>query len=198
MPRLRMNPKFRRGFKTWADNQALEVRAQLGLKEHAPICAFDLCQLLKIPIYTPSDFLGLSDEYKNILLNEKPCCWSAVTIPVGESYIIVHNPTHTPARQQSNLMHELAHILCGHKISESKEIIELPECLRDFNEEKENEANWLGSCLQLPRPALLYCLRHKMNIDDIAKQYNCSTEMAKYRINITGVKIQMNRFKCHL
>lgn len=71
MPRLRMNPKFRRGFKTWADNQALEVRAQLGLKEHAPISAFDLCQLLKIPIYTPSDFLGLSDEYKNILLNEK-------------------------------------------------------------------------------------------------------------------------------
>jgi len=121
-----------------------------------------------------------------------------VTIPVGESYIIVHNPTHTPARQQSNLMHELAHILCGHKISESKEIIELPKCLRDFNEEKENEANWLGGCLQLPRPALLYCLRHKMNIDDIAKQYNCSTEMAKYRINITGVKIQMNRFKCHL
>jgi hypothetical protein len=190
-----MNPKFRRGFKTWADNKALEIRTQLGLKDCDPVCAFDLCRLLDIPVCTPFDIQGLPSEYLKALLNEGSEYWSAATIPVGKSFIIIHNPTHTPARQQSNLMHELAHILCEHKLSESKEIMGLPECLRDFNEDKENEADWLGGCLQLPRPALWYCLRRGMSMEDIAKQYNCSVEMAQYRINITGVKIQMARFK---
>lgn len=154
-----------------------------------------MCRLLNIPIYTPSDIPGLSNEYQAELLNDGASHWSAVSIFNGTSHIIIHNPTHTPARQQSNLMHELAHILCEHKLSESEKIVGLPEALRDFNEEKENEANWLGGCLQLPRPALLYCMRKGLSIDDIATHYNCSVEMAQYRINITGVKIQMARFK---
>lgn len=196
MPLLPMKIKFRRGFKKWVDEKALDIRKQLGKSNYAPICAFDLCKLLRIPVYTPRDIQGLSSQYIDNLLNDGSSHWSAVTIPIKKNeYIIIHNPIHTPARQQSNLMHEIAHILCGHCLIGSKKIAGLPECLRDFNEDQENEADWLGGCLLLPRPALLFCLQRGMSVEAIASRYNCSVEMAKYRINITGAKIQMNRYR---
>jgi hypothetical protein len=174
----------------------------MGLKEYSPVCAFDLCKFLKVPVYVPSDVPGLASHYLVSLTNdESSSCWSAVTIPVGDDdHIIIHNPTHAGARQQSNLMHEIAHILCEHTKAQDTGNIGLGGCLRSIDGEKEDEAEWLGACLQLPRPALLYCLKRGMNEADIALRYNCSSEMARYRINITGVKHQLEHTKrrtCH-
>lgn len=67
--------------------------------------------------------------------------------------------------------------------------------LRNLDVEQENEAEWLGSCLQLPRPALIYSLKRSMTIEQIAEYYNCSNDMVQYRINITGVKKQLSYMK---
>lgn len=189
MPLQQKKIKYKRGFKKWTDEKVVELRKELGLYASSPLCAFKLCEYLKIPIFEPSNVQGLSDEILNELLVNGSSHWSAATIPISdENFLIIHNPTHSPARQQSNLMHELAHILCKHEVSEKVKNTGLSGFLRNFDEEQENEAEWLGACLQLPKPALIVSLKKKMSLEEIAKHYNCSLEMAQYRINISGVK----------
>lgn len=184
--------KYKRGFKKWTDEKVIEIRKELGLYASSPLCAFQLCNHLNIPILEPSDVQGMSQEHLDVLLNSGVSDWSAATIPLpNEKFIIIHNPNHSEGRQQSNLMHELAHIICKHKVSQSKLQTGLTGFLRNLDEQQENEAEWFGSCLQLPRPALLYSLKKNMTIDNMASHYNCSTEMVQYRINITGVKRQL-------
>lgn len=196
MPLQQKKIKYKRGFKKWTDEKVVELRKQLGLYPSSPLCAFKLCEFLKIPILEPSSVQGLSEEQLNELLGNGSSYWSAVTIPLKDGkYIIVHNPTHSQARQQSNLMHELAHILCEHKVSEKTKNTGLSGFLRNLDEEQEDEAEWLGSCLQLPRPALIYSLKKEMTFEKIAEHYNCSLEMVQYRINITGVKRQLAYMK---
>jgi hypothetical protein len=195
MPQPQKKINFRRGFKKWADEKVVQLRIELGLYASSPLCAFRLSEFLNIPILEPSSVQGLTEEQLSDLLGNGSSHWSAATIPLNDGkYIIVHNPTHSPARQQSNLMHELAHILCEHKVAEETKHIGLSGFLRNLNEEQENEAEWLGACLQLPRPALLYSLKKQMSLEEIATKYNASIDMVKYRINITGVQKQIKYF----
>lgn len=193
MPRQQNKPKFRRGFKKWSDEKAKEFREIIGIKHTEPLCAFELCNHLKIPVFTPKQISGLDNKIVDHLLGKGKNYWSAATVPLSlNKYFIIHNPTHTPARQQSNLMHELAHIICEHKIPDSERILGLSGFLRHHNQEQEDEAEWLGACLQLPRPALVWALRRGMSEMDISDYYNASIEMVKYRINITGVRKQIS------
>ena len=160
MPQAKKKTQFKRGFKKWSDDKATELRVILDLTETSPLCAFDICNKLHIPIIEPNQIKGLSSNNLDILLNSGSSQWSAATIPISESQnLIVHNPKHSSARQQSNLMHELAHIVCKHKVSEDQMKLGLSGFLRNHNKEQEDEAEWLGSCLQLPRPALLWALK---------------------------------------
>lgn len=185
--------RFKRGFKKWSDDKAIEFRKNLGLNTYDPLCAFELCKYLDIPLYTPHEIPGLGSDDIEVLLNSGSSHWSAVTIPFGKGkYIIIHNPCHSPERQQSNLMHEMAHIICGHEVSQEKMALGLAGYLRNFDEEHENEANWLGACLQLPRQAISRALYNGMGIIDISNHYNASIEMVNYRINITGLRRQFS------
>lgn len=193
MSQQKKKGKFRRGFKKWANDTAIEFREKLELYASSPLCAFELCEFLNIPLLTPNDIVGISEKDIKTLLTHGSSHWSAATIPLpNEKYIIIHNPNHSSGRQQSNLMHELAHVLCKHKVPKEKNELGLSGFLRNFEEEQENEADWLGSCLQLPRPALLWCLKKGMSIQEISDKYNASIEMVNYRINITGVKKQLS------
>lgn len=188
--------KFKRGFKKWSDEKSIELRNKLGQTDISPLCGFELCKFFEIPIFTPSDIKGQDPSMLNHLLMEGSSDWSAATIPIGnDKYWIIHNNIHAHPRQQSNLMHELAHIICGHKIDQAKLNLGLSGFLRDYNEEQENEAEWLGACLQLPRPALLWALKKRMSQQEIADYFNASLEMTRYRINITGVKSQIHYTK---
>ncbi|GGD11382.1 ImmA/IrrE family metallo-endopeptidase [Hyunsoonleella pacifica] len=196
MSQQQRKPKLRRGFKTWSDKKSVECRKWLGLSAVAPLCGFELCENLKIPVLTPKDVKGQNPILLENLLGEGSNIWSAATIPLGNNkFWIIHNDTHSSPRQQSNLMHELAHIICEHKVDESKLKLGLSGFLRDFDEEQENEAEWLGACLQLPRPALLWALKKGMSQKDIANYFNASEEMTRYRINVTGVMSQLHYAK---
>lgn len=188
--------KLRHGFKKWSDEKSVSIRKELGLYAFSPLSAFDLCKHLNIIVLSPNQVAGMSEAYLNNLLGVGSGSWSAATVPINDDkHLIVHNTTHSLARQQSNLMHELAHIICGHKISEDIRNTGLASFLRCHDADQENEAEWFGACLQLPRPALLYSLKKKMTVEDIADYYNSSIEMTKYRINITGVNKQISYFR---
>lgn len=187
---------FKRGFKTWADKKSIEIRKDLGLNSNDALCAFDLISHLNIPLFVPQDFKELDQKHLDELLGNGKEHWSAATIPLKDNKcLIIHNPEHSSQRQQSNLMHELAHVLCEHKVDAEIKETGLAGLLRHHNQEQENEANWFGSCLQLPREALIWALKQKMTETEISNHFNASEEMVKYRINISGVKVQLGRMK---
>lgn len=185
--------KFIRGFKTKADKLSVSLREELGLKYYEPICAFDLCKHLDIKVLTPKEVPELLPRDIHQMDSDIEI-WSALTFPLGnEKNLIIHNPQHSSRRQQSNLMHEISHVLCGHKVSKDPIVLMLSGFLRNHNENDEREAEWLGSCIQLPRAALLWALKRGMDNEEIAEYYNASDDMVRYRINITGVNKQIQR-----
>ena len=104
--------------------------------------------------------------------------------------LIVHNDYHSAKRQQSNLMHELAHIILKHQISEEAAKLCFLYGLHYFNAEQENEAKFLGACLQITRPGLLWALKKEYTIEQISDYFNASIEMVQFRLNKSGVNKQ--------
>jgi Zn-dependent peptidase ImmA (M78 family) len=61
---------------------------------------------------------------------------------------------------------------------------------RSCRPDEEAEATALGRTLLLPRPPLLSAARRNATVEQIAKQYGLSLEIAPYRYNTTGVATQ--------
>lgn len=183
-----------RGFKANAERIALQFRKDLNLDHSDPLCGFKLAEHLKITVYKPTDIFPPGTDVKKLVGTEnKNNGWSALTMKQADnSTIIIHNHLHAPSRQQSDIMHELAHIICEHKYETHKDI-PLPTTMREFNLQQEEEANYLGSTLQITRESLLWALKRGMEIIAIAEHFNASSAMVKLRINSTGVLTQLNR-----
>jgi Zn-dependent peptidase ImmA (M78 family) len=185
---------FKRGFKSWCERIALEKRAELGLDLTDPLKPESLAADLGITIWTPSDVPGLSVESLRVLVDGDPESWSAVTLRLANTDLIIVNSAHSHGRLASNLMHELAHVLLGHTptrvdVTEDQQLL-----LRTHDPEQEEEASWLAGCLLLPRPCLVSILRRWGVNRDAARQYGVSLEMLTYRIRVTGVEIQARRY----
>ena len=108
---------------------------------------------------------------------------------MNDKKYIIHNPTHSLARQESNIMHEVSHAICKHQLKELEYAIKgmvIP--LREYDHVQEAEAEHLGACLQLPRTALVhhYCILKRSN-EQIAQIFNASKKMVSFRLSVTGV-----------
>ncbi|MCU0435375.1 MAG: ImmA/IrrE family metallo-endopeptidase [Bacteroidia bacterium] len=194
MPQGKRNKiQLRRGFKTEAEKKSIEFRKQMSLNSFDRLSATQLAEYFGIPIYTPQEIEGLSTQHLNTLLVTGHDCWSAAVIPLPDKkHIIIHNPKHSSVRQESNLMHELAHVICEHNCEEEDNYIGLPNIFRKYNEVQEDEANWMAGCLHIPREGIVWALKKGMTEAEIGEHFHASMDMVKYRINITGVRAQMN------
>lgn len=184
---------LKRGFKANSERLAIDYRDKLLLHSCSPLCAFKLAEYLEIPVYAATDFLTAPDDINRLSgAGGYDCEWSALTMPAQSGKrIIIHNPYHSSARQQSNVMHELAHIICKHERKESSINVPIPLGMRHFDEEQEEEAKCLGATLQITRPGLVWAQERKMNNAEIAAHFNASPEMVAYRLNTSGVTKQM-------
>lgn len=183
-----------RGFKAEAERTAVKFRKELELEPHSPLCGFALAKHLNISVYTACDFYGPNTDLTPLVgTNTKDSGWSALTMNVsnGEK-IIIHNHLHASTRQQSDLMHELAHIICNHSSPDLYKNINLPDFMRGFDAQQEEEAKYLGSTLQISREGLIWAIKKRMDVPAIAEHYNASTSMVNLRINSTGVKKQLS------
>lgn len=185
--------KFKRGFKTDAEKKAIFFRNELGLHAYDPLPAIHLSEYLKIKVITPGNILEKSSNSYRVLMDSKE--WSALTLTCQSgNRIIIHNNKNSKNRQESDLMHEIAHVICNHDTPDRNRIDGVDILLRSFNEQQEKEAEWLGGCLQLPREALLWHLRKNRSVEEIAEYFTASEEMVRFRINSTGVKQQVSRW----
>jgi len=185
--------RFVRGFKAWCENTAVQIRKRHGVEASAPLSARQLAEEMGISIVNLEAVPGLETETVSYLSSAVGDEWSAVTVHCADKQIIIVNPRHSEARQSSNIMHELAHIIRSHKPAQIHTYGEL--ALRDFDELQENEANWLAGCLLLPRDALLQIARQNMDPSPTLERFNVSKSLYNYRLNVSGVRRQLSMAK---
>lgn len=180
---------LKRGFKANAERLARQYREVLHIHPCAALCAFKLAEYLQVPLCKSAEFLNLPDEIATLsAASGIDCGWSALTmVAKSGTRIILYNEYHSEARQQSDIMHELAHVICKHERQQKEYDFEIPFGMREFDEVQEEEAICLGSTLQLPSPALLWAKKRNMTHIEIATHFNASQDMVKYRLNMTGV-----------
>jgi IrrE N-terminal-like domain len=176
---------YKRGFKKWADEKSVSLRHELNLRHYESLSPTVLAKHLGLEILVPSELPNMTNDILKGLFKDNSS-WSAVTIGVGKPSLIIHNDTHSFERQNSNIFHEIAHVLCGHEMCEFGDL-NCPIPLRKYDEVQENEANWLGFCLHLPVSSLIVCGKKNYTLTQISNAYSASMELVKYRMNVTGL-----------
>jgi Zn-dependent peptidase ImmA (M78 family) len=139
---------------------------------------------------TPNDLRGLPAEILDQLTRKDPHGWSAVSFTVEEQVTIIYNDRNSSGRQSSDIMHELSHIILDHEPSQVILSVDGSLGMRSFDAKQEDEANWLGWTLLLPRPALTRCIYLGLSTAQIAIDYDVSEQLVRYRAGITGVHRQ--------
>ena len=186
-------PTLERGFKAWSERTATAVRREHGLSPTEPLDPLQLAARLGVRIVSPDNYPDLPSDIRVQLLERDPTGWSAATLFVGDTAIVVYNPEHSEGRQRSDIIHELAHIMLEHDPATVVFSEDGQMATRTFDQKQEDEANWLGWTLLLPRNALIAARQSRMAKAQIARTYGVSEKLVGYRLQVTGVDMQMRR-----
>lgn len=187
-----MKIKLRRGFKTEAEKYACDYRAELNLGKTAPLDMFRLAEHLAIPTHPLSKLKDhLSTEIYEVFTMADKKVFSAVTLyEKGSKCFILYNDANAKARQQSDVAHELSHVILGHS---PNEFINYSTGGRHYDELLEDEANCLAGVLLVPKDAAFQLLKSKISYIEAAEKYQISEQMIRKRINESGAAKVMAR-----
>lgn len=184
---------FRRGFKTWCETVACEKRRALKIPLTAPLDPRLVAKDMRVAVRYIEQIPNLDAATTPQLTVYDPEVWSALTVCHNGRYLIVLNSAHAKTREANTLMHELAHLIIGHKPARLDITDDGLMILSSYDKQHEDEANWLAAALLLPREALLHARRVGMTNDAAAAHYGCSTALFTMRIQTTGVDVQIRR-----
>jgi hypothetical protein len=181
---------MQRGFKAEAERLAARLRSDLGVSPNVRMDVDELARHLRVEVRSASDLVSPTDLDR--LNSIQPGAFSAATFHLPNGRVVaVTNPVGTTrARRDSDLSHELAHVILRHDVRQVERIGGLT--FFSCNAAQEEEANWLAGCLLLPRPLLLSEARQGLNVEQIAAKHNVSVPMARFRLNASGVYFQVN------
>ncbi len=182
-----------RGFKAWAERTSASLRKELGLNSIEALDPKDLAECLGVNLCTPPDIPGVPREVLNQLLEKDPWGWSAVSHVSEGRALVIYNPKHSAGRQASDIIHELAHIILDHDPGKMIMSQDGTMVMRSYDRKQEEEANWLGWSILLPREALLSAMRLRLSNSQIAKKYGVTEDLVEFRLRVTGVKAQFGR-----
>jgi Zn-dependent peptidase ImmA (M78 family) len=175
--------KLEPAFKRRCEAIAVDLRHNFQLRPFDPLPAEQLLNSLSGKAVTPDQTQNVPTESINHLNSHED--WSAGIIQLDPLLIMVH-PNHLPERRQSDLMHELSHILLNHPMIGFSPDTGLP--LRDAR--CEEEATYLGSCLQIPRLGLQWASQRGFTATQIAAHFGASLQMVTFRCNMTGIRVK--------
>ena len=184
---------FRRGFKSQCERRAVEYRKQLGLHQTAPLSAAALAKHLGVTVWSTKDIAALSANDMRVLNNEQDDSWSALTMRVGTSNLVLFKPVSSTGRRNSVIMHELSHIILGHELAEACILDDGSLVPGNFSQDQEDEAEAHAGTLLLPRPDLLAIQNSGTPPQLSCERYQVSREMLTWRTRMTGVAYQMRR-----
>lgn len=178
---------MRRGFKADAERLAAKVRDEMGLGISDPLDAIELAGHIGVAV-RPADELTTLAKLR-ALEELQPGAFSACTFQVNGRSTVVYSPLASKGRTQSDIAHEIAHILLGHEVKAVETLGGVSFFTCDADEEQ--EANWLAGCLLLPRALLVDAARRGLDSAAIARDYAVSEQMAAFRLRTTGVTRQI-------
>jgi uncharacterized protein DUF955 len=187
---------FRRGFKSWSERVSLGFRRDLGLDGVSALDPQALARQLGILVWTPQEVArlgGLDKIHLDQLLVHDKSSWSAVTIFDRGHRVIIVNSAHVPVRQNSDIMHEIAHMVLEHEPARVDMTEQRLMILDSYDKTQESEADWLSSALLVPRDPLLFVLSRNPSTDYAASQFNVSNDMINWRRQKTGIDVQLQR-----
>lgn len=183
--------QLRRGFVTWCENAARGYRRDLGLQPHDPLDPQKLAALLKIQILTPTGIPDVPQKALHQLLKKDSDSWSAVTLTVGETSVVILNDTHKLTRQNSDLAHELSHVILKHEPAQMFVTGDGKMVMNHYNPVHEEEAGRLSGTLLVPRDGLLYWIGQGYDDGQLAKHFMVSGQLLTMRKNLSGVARQL-------
>jgi len=188
---------LRYGFKAQAERISAAARQALGVSPLAPLDAKRYASHVGVHILTLEE-LNLTEKARRQLLEVDPTSWSGMTIRESGLIGVLVNPTHSPERQASTMMHELSHVVLNHvpvRVDVSPAGILL---VSEYSADDEDEANWLSGALLLPRDALKHYREKGWSTAKVIAHFGISQQMYDWRIRMTGVDIQMRRARASL
>ncbi len=171
--------------KKGAEDIAKEVWAELGIAHPDVIDIQMYAESLGIPVFTIgslSNIDGLDVAYFKGVSQSK---LSAYTIMFGfQERVIFYNDAHHIHRQRSSIAHELAHALLMHEPTSPL----TSNGARNFDRPMEEEADFLGAALLVPRPRAIQAAKQKLSDDEVAEDFNVSAQLAGWRMGISGAR----------
>jgi hypothetical protein len=170
--------KHRRGFVKESEEYALEFREELNLKPHDALDPIELANWLCVPVVALSEHPTIRPEEKQYFATIGQDDFSAATINLRTRREIIHNDSHHPFRQNSNVAHELAHIILGHPPKPPM----LKDGCRNFDKRLEREAHDLGFTLLVPKPAALYAVENIRDDEQACEFYGVSNSLLTFRV----------------
>jgi Zn-dependent peptidase ImmA (M78 family) len=178
---------LRRGFLAEAERYAARIRCDLGQTPTSILSIEDAAKHLGIRIIAADELIDVArlQELERI----QAFAFSACTFDLDGLKVVVFNPIRTAERRASDVGHEISHVLLGHELSAFRTIAGMP--FRTCDPDQEEEATNLAGTLLLPRPLLLSAVRRGLGVEDIAQRYSVTVEMARFRLNRTGVAKQI-------
>ena len=178
------------GFKSKANRIAVGLRQQLGLAPQSPIDIHALAGHLGISVVPLSNFSQWCPDQVAQLTQHDAGGFSASLISFGDGRrMIIVNDDHSPARQNSDIAHEIGHTLLAHPL----EVLSSMMDCRDFDPNLESEADHLGGYLLVPNQAAWRIVHSGMGHELAQATYGVSRQMLTWRLNMSGARQRLRR-----
>lgn len=163
----------------------------MGRSATEALLASDVARKYNVAVWSPSEIRGIPAGDLQHLLGAGYQEWSGFTLRYNDRHLIVANSAQSARRQNSVVMHELAHIILGHELVSG--VVTASEYFipRTYGQDQEDEAAWLGGTLLLPRSALLWMRSRRMPEHEAASYFLVSPELLKWRIRMSGIDYQL-------
>ncbi len=179
---------MRRGFPSEAARLAAAVRGELGLGVHDRLDPRALATEYGIPVVPITDLITEGADPSSIhqLTVTDRRCFSAGTLLVGATRLIIFNPAHSDGRLANSLAHELAHLLLEHTPGPAIG----PGGCRVWDREMEEQADLLAAVLLVPREAALACAKVGLPHAIGAARFGVSADLMRWRTDHSGASYQ--------
>lgn len=179
---------LRRGFKAEAERLSKDIWAGMRLAADDRMDAVKLAEHVGCIVRSAGDLVDAAKLKELYRIQED--AFFACTFKLPRSrFAVVFNPLMSERRRNSDLAHEVAHIVLGHSLSHLARLGD--QAFLTCDRQQEEEAAWLSGCLLLPRFALMNDLRKRRSSATIAKSRMLSREMVDYRVRVTGAARQL-------
>ena len=175
---------LRRGFKAEAERLARDIWSAMCLKPSDRMDARKLAKHIGCVVHSAGKLVDIEKLKALRRIQDNAFFACTFELPSGRR-AIVYNPLMADTRRNSDIAHEVAHIVLGHRLSRLERLKSV--AFLSCDKQQEEEAIWLAGCLLLPRFALANDLAKHMATETIAKNRVVSKAMVDYRVRVTGV-----------